>query len=237
MQRLYSKPLVVLKEKERTMVLQQQWDSEVYQGQFGEFTITDSDRLGVIVYRSSLIIAALSFAIASGLVLWEPDNPTVLTALTPLYGLFCVALGVSLATIHIYLAPLHRLLQLFWGIGTIAAVVFAIQSSEPLALFVYNQPVTLFGIGFVFVALTGIYFKEAFCFNRFETKLLTPLVPVLLLGHLVHLLPATGEQMLLGLWTVLFLVFAVRKAIQPIPPDIGDKSVFAYLKEQRAAHS
>jgi len=42
---------------------------------------------------------------------------------------------------------------------------------------------------------------------------------------------------LLGLWTVLFLVFAVRKAIQPIPPDIGDKSVFAYLKQQRAAQS
>ncbi len=72
MARLYSQPLVVLKGKEITMVLQQQWDSEVYQGQFGEFTITDSDLVGVIVYRSSLMIAALSFAIGSGLVLWQP---------------------------------------------------------------------------------------------------------------------------------------------------------------------
>jgi uncharacterized integral membrane protein len=102
---------------------------------------------------------------------------------------------------------------------------------------VYNQPVTLFGIGFVFAALTGIYFKEAFCFNRFETKLLTPLVPLLLLGHLVNMLPPTAEKVLLGLWTVLFVVFAVRKTMQPIPPDIGDKSVFAYLKQQRAAQS
>ena len=28
---------------------------EVYQGQFGEFTITQSDRTGVIVYRTSLV--------------------------------------------------------------------------------------------------------------------------------------------------------------------------------------
>jgi uncharacterized integral membrane protein len=92
------------------------------------------------------------------------------------------------------------------------------------------------GIGFTFAALTGIYFKEAFCFNRFETKFLTPLVPMLLLGHLAGVLPTAWEQVLLGIWAVLFMVFALRKVVQPIPADIGDKSVFAYLKEQGAAH-
>ncbi|MHC5732912.1 MAG: DUF2301 domain-containing membrane protein, partial [Nostoc sp.] len=92
--------------------------------------------------------------------------------------------GVSLFTIHIYMASLHRTLQVFWAIGTIASVILTITSSEPLALAVYNQPITLFGVGFIFVALTGIYFKEAFCFNRLETKVLTPIVPLLLLGHL-----------------------------------------------------
>jgi len=96
---------------------------------------------------------------------------------------------------------------------------------------------TLFGVGFTFAALTGIYFKEAFCFNRIETKFLTPLVPVLLLGHLTGVIPAIGEQLLLGIWAILFVVFALRKVVQPIPPDIGDKSVFAYLKEKRTAHS
>ncbi|HEY9707036.1 MAG TPA: DUF2301 domain-containing membrane protein, partial [Oculatellaceae cyanobacterium] len=80
-------------------------------------------------------------------------------------------------------------------------------------------------------------FKEAFCFNRFETKFLTPLLPILLLGHLAGVLPTSWEQVLLGLWAVLFAVFALRKAVQQIPADIGDKSVFAYLKEQRTAHS
>ncbi|MEH2406018.1 DUF2301 domain-containing membrane protein [Nostoc sp.] len=207
---------------------------KVYQGQFGEFTITQSDRTGVIIYRAGLLVAALSFAIGSALVLLN-NNPTVFTTLTPLYACFSLALGVSLFTIHIYMASLHRMLQIFWAIGSIASVILAISSSEPLALTIYNQPVTLFGVGFIFVALTGIYFKEAFCFNRLETKVLTLTVPLLLLGHLVRILPTQGENVLLGIWATLFLVFALRKTVQAIPADIGDKSVFTYLKEQRLA--
>jgi uncharacterized integral membrane protein len=207
---------------------------EVYQGQFGEFTINQSDRTGVIIYRAGLMVAALSFAIGSALVLLN-GNSTVVNALTPLYICFSLALGVSLFTIHIYMAVLHRLLQIFWAIGSIASVAVALSSSEPLALTVYHQPITLLGIGFTFVALTGIYFKEAFCFNRLETKVLTLTVPLLLLGHLIGILPTQLEQVLLGVWAILFLVFAIRKAIQAIPPDIGDKSVFAYLKKQRSA--
>ncbi|NES24744.1 MAG: DUF2301 domain-containing membrane protein [Symploca sp. SIO3E6] len=209
---------------------------EVYQGQFGEFTITQRDRTGVIVYRASLLVAALSFAIASWLVLSESSNPVAIRLITPLYTIFCIALGVSLATIHIYLVPLHRLLQVFWGIGGIAAIALAFSSSEPLAFSVYHQPMMILGIGFTFAALTGIYFKEAFCFNRFETKLLTPLVPILLLGHLTGILSVAWEQMMLGMWAFLFTVFALRKLVQAIPDDIGDKSVFTYLKEQRAIH-
>ncbi|MEH2073709.1 MAG: DUF2301 domain-containing membrane protein [Nostoc sp.] len=206
---------------------------EVYQGQFGEFTITQSDRTSVIIYRAGLMVAALSFAIGSGLVLF--NNNSIVTALTPLYACFSIALGVSLFTIHIYMALLHRMLQIFWAIGSIASVILVISNTEPLALTVYNQPLTLFGVGFIFVALTGIYFKEAFCFNRLETKVLTLIVPLLLLGHLVGILPVQGESVLLGIWATLFLVFALRKTVQAIPADIGDKSVFTYLKEQRLA--
>lgn len=214
----------------------QQSEPEIYQGQFGEFTITQDDRFGVIIYRIALLVAALSFAIGTGLVLSPGNTSGVLTALTFLYVAFWVALGVSLTTIHIYLAPLHRLLQIFWGIGGIATIALALSNSEPLPLLVYNHPTTIFGIGFTFAALTGIYFKEAFCFNRFETKFLTPLVPILLLGHLAGVLPTAWEEFLLAAWAILFVVFALRKVVQPIPPDIGDKSVFAYLKEKRTAH-
>jgi uncharacterized integral membrane protein len=206
----------------------------VYQGQFGEFTITQSDRTGVIIYRAGLMVAALSFAIGSALVLFN-NQPINFNILTLLYACFTLALGVSLFTIHIYMEVLHRALQVFWAIGSITSVGLAISSHEPLAVTIYNHPVTLFGIGFTFVALTGIFFKEAFCFNRLETKFLTFIVPVLLLGHLVGILPTQGEQVILGAWAILFLVFALRKTVQAIPADIGDKSVFAYLEKQRSA--
>ncbi|PMB06633.1 hypothetical protein CEN49_15040 [Fischerella thermalis CCMEE 5273] len=207
---------------------------EVYQGHFGEFTITKGDRHGVIIYRSGLMLAAICFAVGSALVLFYP-NPTTLKLLTPLYACFSLGLGISLLTIHIYMVELHRTLQVFWLIGSISAIILGITSSEPLAITIYTQPLTLLGVGFTFAALTGIYFKEAFCFNRLETKLLTPIVPLLLLGHLVGILPTQLEQLLLGTWAILFVIFAMRKAVQAIPPDIGDKSVFAYLKAKRSA--
>lgn len=205
----------------------------IYQGQFGEFTITDRDRLDVILYRGGLALAALTFAIGCGLILLQGPTPLVLQLLTPLFALFSLGLGMSLVLIHIYVVALHRLLQIFWAIGTITSLILTIHSSEPLALFVYNNPLSLLGIGFTFAALTGIFFKEAFCFNRLETKVLTFLVPGLLLGHLFSILPLVFEQGLLAIWAIFFIIFAIRKAMQAIPPDIGDKSVFIYLKQQK----
>jgi uncharacterized integral membrane protein len=210
---------------------------EVYQGQFGEFTITEGDRQSVIIYRVGLVIAALSFAIGSTLVLWQGNNPIVLQSLSVFYALFCIGLAISLLSIHIYMVVLHRALQVFWLVGAISAAVFAYQYADPFAITMYQHPITILGIGFTFAALTGLFFKEGFCFNRLETKLLTPLIPLLLLGHLFGFLPITAEKSLLALWAVLFIVFAWRKVIQPIPPDIGDKSVFAYLKQQKFQNS
>lgn len=211
-----------------------QLQPEIYQGQFGEFTITEKDRLEVIIYRAGLVVAGLSFALGSGLILWQGPTPAVLQLLTPLFAIFSLGLAVSLVTIHIYLAALHRILQLFWLIGTISAVILAWKSNQPFALFVYEHPPSLLGIGFTFAALTGIYFKEAFCFNRLETKVLTPLVPLLLVGHLLGLLSPIMEQTLLTIWALLFVIFVARKVMQAIPPDIGDKSVFDYLKQQKS---
>jgi uncharacterized integral membrane protein len=212
---------------------------DVYRGQFGEFTIDRHDRQEVLIYRAGLVVAATSFALAT-LCSLAPFAATLAGRwiwVSLLYGLFCLGLGVSLFTIHIYLKPLHRALQVFWMVGCIASLVIACQQPHPLAVTIYQERLSIWGIGFTFAALTGVFFKEAFCFNRFETKFLTVLVPMLLLGHLFAWLSPSVETLLLSLWAGLFLVFALRKTWQAIPDDIGDKSVFAYLKQQTLGKS
>ncbi|MDB9525383.1 DUF2301 domain-containing membrane protein [Oscillatoria sp. CS-180] len=208
-------------------------DPMVYQGQFGPFTIEPHDRQEVVVYRVGLAIAALSFTLGTVGILWRGDLPWVVQSISVLYTVFWLALGLSLLKIHIYLRPLHRLLQVLWLIGGVASLAIAHFSPQPFAVTLYEQPQSLWGVGFTFAALTGIYFKEAFCFNRLETKVLTPIVPFLLLGHLFGFLPDPWKVILLAVWAINFAVFALRKVIQPIPPDIGDKSVFDYLEQQR----
>ena len=207
-------------------------ESPVYFGQFGSYQITEGDRREVRIYRAGLAVAALCFALGTGLTLGYGASDWLLPSLTWLYFGFCLALGVSLLTIHIYLAPLHRLLQACWLVGVASAVDLVLYSDSPLALTVYEHPNSLWGVGFTFVALTGIYFKEAFCFNRLETKFLTPLVPILLLGHLTGWLPEESKPVMLGLWAILFLLFSLRKLPQAIPDDIGDKSVFDHLRNR-----
>ncbi len=208
--------------------------NQVYEGQFGSFTIDATDRREVILYRAGLGIAAFSFFTATLIGLYgRTEIPHALYLVSALYGLMWGGLGLSLWFIHIYLRPLHRALQLFWLIGGVASLALAWTLPGPLALTAYQQPLSILGIGFTFAALTGIFFKEAFCFNRLETKVLTLLVPGLLLSHLTGLLTPEAGRWLLPIWAGLFLVFAVRKLVQPIPPDIGDKSVFDYLKQQR----
>lgn len=202
-----------------------------YQGQFGPFTITPDDRQEVRLYRAGLAGSALCFAIAVGLLQWP--RPWTATAITLLYGGFWLGLGISLWKIHIYLKPLHLALQGFWLVGGLTSLGFGLLLADPLALAVVNQPALLWGIGFSFAALTGIFFKEAFCFDRLETKLLTPLVPLVLLGHLTGTLPRDWAVPLLQLWAGLYLVFALRKLCQAIDPDIGDKSVFDELARRR----
>ena len=211
----------------------QQIPSDIYEGQFGTFTVDEGDRQEVILYRAGLAVAAASFAAAVGCVLLDLEaTPWIATVC---YAVMWCALGVSFFKIHIYLRPLHQALKVFWAIGGVASLAIALLYPTPLALTAYEQPLTIFGIGFTFAALTGIFVKEAFCFNRLETKFLVFIVPGLLLGHMAGVLSVSTERGMLTVWAVLFAVFAVRKAIQPIPPDIGDKSVFEYLEKEGMA--
>jgi len=60
-------------------------------------------------------------------------------------------------------------------------------------------------------------------------------LPMALLGHLSGLLPPVGSLALLIVAALLLVVLALRKFGIPAAADVGDKSVFAYLEQQRAA--
>jgi hypothetical protein len=66
------------------------------------------------------------------------------------------------------------------------------------------------------------------CYGKLEAGILTFVIPGLLLGHLSGLMDNGTKAGLLGVWMVLFTVFAARKFQQPIKDDIGDKSVFMF---------
>ncbi|WP_218079285.1 DUF2301 domain-containing membrane protein [Anthocerotibacter panamensis] len=200
-----------------------------YQGQFGPYTITPEDRNEVRIYRSAWAVMAGSAALGVAWLLVGLPVP----ALTWIYAVFCLGLGVALWVVHIYMRVLHRVLQGFWGIGVVVSVALALWAEEPLALAVYHNPATIWGVGFVFAALTGLLIKETFCFRWATSTLLVPLLPLLLLSHLLGMLNSNVGTVGLVVVAVLLLILAGRKAFQPLDPDIGDKSVFAYLKEQR----
>jgi uncharacterized integral membrane protein len=211
---------------------------EVYQGQFGEFTVTAKDRQGVIIYRAALTTAAIALAMGAILTLQGDRFPGFETVISGLFAIFCAGLGVSLWTIHIYLKPLHQFVQICWAIGCLSAVGISLSSPQSLPLAV-SAPYSLglVGVGFVFVALTGLLVKEAFCFNRWQAKILALLIPCLLSGHWLGFLPLQAEKILLGSIAFIFVWFVLDKDCQAIPPDVGDKTVFEYLKQPQNLQS
>jgi uncharacterized integral membrane protein len=211
---------------------------EIYQGQFGSFTVDRTDRLGVVVYRAGLGVAATAVLAGTAIATWGLSTPSALNWLDGFLFLFCVALGVSLFTIHIYLKPLHQFLKLLWGAGSVSAIALRLTAQQSLMELLY-PPYTLplMAVGCVFIALTGLFVKEAFCFNHLESKILTFLVPALLLGHWLGWMTLSLQLQLLWGWAIAFSWFAIHKCFQPIPPDIGDKTVFTYLESKRSTEN
>jgi len=204
-------------------------DDPVFEGMFGPFTITAADRREVLAYRLALTTAAVA---QLGLLLsWRYVGPGWLWPwLLPL----AAGLGGALRWIHIYLRPLHRALQLFWLLGCLGALVL-LQQVGPAAMgtALAQQPLWILAVGPFFAALTGVGFKEFFCFRRPEAIGVTLLLPLALLGRLTGLLSAAACFTLLAIEALLLLVLCLRKFPMAAAADVGDKSVFTHLEAQR----
>ena len=199
-----------------------------FEGVYGEYTITDDDRREVKLYRIALLISGLSFS--AGLAQWWQLGATwAWLWIIPLAG----GVGLALHWIHIYLRPLHKALQIFWLLGCGGwGLLLSVAGTDQALVLLNSSPVWLLAVGPLFAALTGIGFKEFFCFQRPEAIGLTLLLPVALLGRLVGLISGSVCFGLLGAAALMLVVLALRKFGIDAAADVGDKSVFAYLDAQ-----
>ncbi|KMT07334.1 hypothetical protein BVRB_6g149620 [Beta vulgaris subsp. vulgaris] len=225
--------------------MEQTQSTSVYQGAYGPWTVESDDIREVILYRSGLVTAALSFVLASSTT-FLPGNSLLSDALGHNLDLFYLlgsaGLGLSLFLIHIYVTEIKRTLQALWALGIIGSLVtyaaLAQPAGEGLVQYVVDNPNAVWLVGPVFAALTGLVFKEGLCYGKLEAAVLAIIIPTCLLGHLSGLMDDVVKSSLLGVWMVLFIIFAGRKFTQPIKDDIGDKSVFMFYalpEEEKAA--
>lgn len=205
----------------------------VLEGMFGPFIIDAHDRREVLGYRLALLAVAVA---QLGLLLqWRVLGPGLLW---PWLLAMAAGLGLALRWIHIYLLPLHRALQAFWLLGVAGGLALAISEGPGrMVPALRDQPLWILAVGPLFAALAGIGFKEFFCFRRPEAIGVTLLLPLALLGRLAGLLSIEATGQLLGLESVLLLVLCLRKLPMPVRADVGDKSVFAHLSQQRVTAS
>ncbi|CAH9068273.1 unnamed protein product [Cuscuta epithymum] len=163
----------------------------VYQGIYGSWAVEDSDVREVILYRLGLVMAAVSFVLASSAVLL-PDNSLIRdfieTNLDVLYVLGASGLGLSLYLIHIYVTLIKSILQAFWMLGVFGSLATYYLLAQPahcsLVQYIIENPTTVWFVGPLFAALTGLLFKEGLCYGKLEAGILTFIIPLVLLGHL-----------------------------------------------------
>jgi uncharacterized integral membrane protein len=201
----------------------------VFEGVYGPYTITAEDRREVRAYRlalTSVAVAQLALALQ-----WHQWGSRWLWHWLVVMA---VGLGLALRWIHIYLKPLHRALQLFWLAGCLGGLLLAQRVGlGAMGATLQEQPLWILAVGPFFAALTGVGFKEFFCFRRPEAIGVTLLLPVALLGRLSGLLPVATTATLLLVESVLLLVLCLRKFPMPAAADVGDKSVFTHLEALR----
>ena len=93
------------------------------QGVYGPYVVEPHHRREVRAYRAALLLLALA---QLGLLLqWHLAGPALLW---PWLLVMVVSLGAALRWVHIYLVPLHRVLQLFWLLGSLGIVALAVAA-------------------------------------------------------------------------------------------------------------
>jgi len=203
--------------------------SNSIKGVYGDFIVTSNDKKEVLLYRLSILFCGLFFSI--GIAQWFVNGSHQIWIW--LLGM-SISMGLSLKWIHIYLRPLHKTLTIFWFLGCMGFVILAYHFGLTNIIYgLRESPKSILLIGPLFASLTGIGFKEFFCFRRIEAIGITIFIPIALIGYLTELANEKFTFTMLVVSSLLLLLMGIRKFNLPAEADIGDKSVFDFLESQR----
>ncbi len=209
-----------------------QYENE-FEGIYGKYKVSSKDEIEVHLYRLSLLSCGI--ALNAGLIQWW-----ILGADWAWVWLILLAISVGLAIrwVHIYMKSIHQFLKLFWFIGCIGLVIMIFYLTPELMLStIVNEPVWTIAIGPLFASLAGLGVKEFFCFRQLEAVGLAIMLPIALLGHLSELLSLNIVISLMIASSILLFLLALKKFSMETAPDIGDKSIFEFLKKTSATNS
>ena len=131
------------------------------------------------------------------------------------------------------LDPLKKMLQALWAAGFAGTLYLMLSHDSSVPAFVATHSWAVWLVGPMFAALTGVAFKEGLCYGKAEAAGLFGATPILLLAHLSSALDNQAELGLLAAFEILLVVFALRKWTQAVKDDVGDKSVFEFLKQEQ----
>ena len=203
--------------------------SNSIKGVYGEYVVNSHDKKVVFLYRLSILFCGLFFSIGMANWFYSGSDQTWIYLLGML-----ISIGLSLKWIHIYLRLLHQTLIFFWIIGSIGFLILShIYDLTYIINGLKENSRSILLIGPLFASLTGIGFKEFFCFRRIEAIGITIFIPIALVGHLTDLADERTTFAMLAISSLLLLAMGIRKFNLPAEADIGDKSVFAFLETQR----
>lgn len=169
------------------------------------------DVLSVSLYRMGHVIAALGL-LGAALALFTDAPDSARLALIGCVG----GIALAAANVHIYMKAIRWVIPMSASVGVVLQVLSAEVPGEA------GRVVWHAGLGFAFVALSGLALKERLCF-RIPGLVMVPLFLATSLMPLLTDAPRYAGA-LLGIAGALMSVLAVAKMRQPTHFDIGDKS-------------
>ena len=217
------------KKTEETTTLEEEAPPLLYDGHYGQWSVSRADEVEVWAYRIALSLSCFG---ALGVAAGYASGKDFL--INPSYFVGASGLGVALVLVHMYVTPIKRAMQAMYAVGLVGSIgIAATQSGESggganVLEFVRDHPSAMWLVGPMFASFTGLAFKEGACYGKPEAFALFLLTPIMCLGHLTGLASGEAETFLVASWMFGFCVFAGRKYTQEVKDDIGDKSVFTF---------